>query len=378
MLRCAARQGNRLNSWKTMARSAEGPVTRLPSTVIMPLLGIKRPSSMRSRLVLPQPLGPRKATKPPSGIESVTSSRTVRPPPRTPRRRPNACVTCAISIIGRRPCACLLCRLLAGPFLGGLAVPVMRLQQLRRHLEAAVIGMHAGVDARIPGQLAVGDEAQEAGVAEDAVRDADRHQRAGAGQRRLLRLELADIVAGARELDAELLAAQGAMEGALPAQRVVHLEHEIRSDDRLRPRPGAAGDLAEAVEDPQGAHGAFLAVTLGRGDADQLLVLAFDDGVPVVGRVAPLDHALGDATLRRLAALGGDGPARPVLAQHGELGMAQLLVIGKHLADRLAQMEGPAQRVGRAGAALGDALGDEDEIAGMRFIDAELGLDRAM
>src|SRR6185437_7772447 len=223
MLRCAARQGNRLNSWKTMARSAEGPVTRLPSTVMVPLLGIRRPSSMRSRLVLPQPLGPRKATNPPSGIESVTSSSTVRPPPRTPRRRPNAWVTCEISIIGGS--RGLLRRLLAGPFLGSLAVPVMRLQQLRRHLEPAVIGMHAGVDARIPGQPAVGDEAQEAGVAEDAVGDADRHQRAGAGQRRLLRLELADIEAGARELDAELLASQRPVKGALPAQRVVHLEH---------------------------------------------------------------------------------------------------------------------------------------------------------
>ncbi len=55
-----------------MARSAEGPVTRLPSMNTSPRVGAMSPLAMRNSVVLPQPLGPKSDTKVPVSIDSET------------------------------------------------------------------------------------------------------------------------------------------------------------------------------------------------------------------------------------------------------------------------------------------------------------------
>src|SRR5262245_18074724 len=68
-------QGNRANSWNTGPRSGPGPVTALPLTATLPLLGATKPPTTYSRVDLPHPEGPRMATNSPSAIESEISPR---------------------------------------------------------------------------------------------------------------------------------------------------------------------------------------------------------------------------------------------------------------------------------------------------------------
>ena len=51
-----------------------------PAWKMLPAVCVSRPAMMRSRVVLPQPEGPRKQTNSPSAISSEMSSRAVKPP----------------------------------------------------------------------------------------------------------------------------------------------------------------------------------------------------------------------------------------------------------------------------------------------------------
>ncbi|MGY3561386.1 hypothetical protein ACVWXP_004655 [Bradyrhizobium sp. USDA 4463] len=51
-------QGNSEYCWNTMPRSALGPFTRSPSTVTIPVVGLRKPATALSRVDFPQPEGP--------------------------------------------------------------------------------------------------------------------------------------------------------------------------------------------------------------------------------------------------------------------------------------------------------------------------------
>jgi hypothetical protein len=64
-----------------MPRSAPGPAMGLPSSTMLPLVGVSSPATMRSSVDLPQPEGPRMVMKSFScTLRSVACSATVPPP----------------------------------------------------------------------------------------------------------------------------------------------------------------------------------------------------------------------------------------------------------------------------------------------------------
>src|SRR5450830_988161 len=66
-------QGNRAYSWNTTPRSGPGPVTALPSAVMLPLVGSEKPATALSRVDLPQPEGPSRQTNWPASISRLMS-----------------------------------------------------------------------------------------------------------------------------------------------------------------------------------------------------------------------------------------------------------------------------------------------------------------
>src|SRR5580765_328624 len=77
-------------SWATnaMASKADGePTGTPPSTVTSPEVGVVRPTTMLSRVVLPAPLGPTRATMWPAGIDRVHFRNAQAPPYRRQRAR---------------------------------------------------------------------------------------------------------------------------------------------------------------------------------------------------------------------------------------------------------------------------------------------------
>jgi len=69
-----------------MARSADGPTTRLPSMATVPCEGGISPLAIRNSVVLPQPLVPRKHAKVPGAMSSETSRKAHSSPPPSRRR----------------------------------------------------------------------------------------------------------------------------------------------------------------------------------------------------------------------------------------------------------------------------------------------------
>jgi hypothetical protein len=68
-LESTVRQGNRLKCWKTTALSREGPTDGTPPISTSPSDWCKSPATIRSRVVLPHPLGPSRQTNWPAGTE---------------------------------------------------------------------------------------------------------------------------------------------------------------------------------------------------------------------------------------------------------------------------------------------------------------------
>src|SRR5690606_7975901 len=84
------RQGKRANSWKTTAvrgrpLAGGGPPAAWRKRT-RPSSGLTSPATMLSRVDLPQPLGPRMATNPPSRVSKLTDRR-ASTSPRRPRYR---------------------------------------------------------------------------------------------------------------------------------------------------------------------------------------------------------------------------------------------------------------------------------------------------
>ncbi|EPJ38375.1 putative Taurine import ATP-binding protein TauB [Streptomyces afghaniensis 772] len=80
------RHGSRASSWKTRARSAEGPVSGCPSWAISPASGDSRPARVRSRVDLPQPEGPTTVRIPPGACPGRHRPGRARPGGRDRRR----------------------------------------------------------------------------------------------------------------------------------------------------------------------------------------------------------------------------------------------------------------------------------------------------
>ena len=78
MLPKTVRQGSRLAFWKTMPTWRWGPWTERPASHTCPRVGGSKPASTRSRVLLPQPEGPRMATNAPSSTANDRSSSTGR------------------------------------------------------------------------------------------------------------------------------------------------------------------------------------------------------------------------------------------------------------------------------------------------------------
>ena len=75
--------GNRAQSWKTMptrrrsgGTQAPGPVTSAEPSLITPRSGRSKPAMARSRVVLPQPLGPSRDRCSPGATSSPMPSKT--------------------------------------------------------------------------------------------------------------------------------------------------------------------------------------------------------------------------------------------------------------------------------------------------------------
>src|SRR6059058_3646810 len=79
----------------TIARAAGPPGSSMPEIRASPEVGRSRPASMRSRVVLPSPFGPKRARHSPGANVKVT--------PATARRRPNSRVSSATSTTGAPP-----------------------------------------------------------------------------------------------------------------------------------------------------------------------------------------------------------------------------------------------------------------------------------
>ena len=67
------RQSNRTSRWNTSPVPEAGARMGSPSSNSLPLVGISRPATMRSRVLFPQPLGPTSETKSPFGTEKSMS-----------------------------------------------------------------------------------------------------------------------------------------------------------------------------------------------------------------------------------------------------------------------------------------------------------------
>ena len=67
------RQGRRTGFWKAMPTFFRGAVTDRPSTRTVPRVAGRRPEISLSRVDLPQPLGPTKATEAPRETVRVMS-----------------------------------------------------------------------------------------------------------------------------------------------------------------------------------------------------------------------------------------------------------------------------------------------------------------
>jgi hypothetical protein len=84
-----------------MPRSAPGPAMGLPSSTMLPLVGVSSPATMRSRVDLPQPEGPRMVMKSFSAtLRSVACSATV-PGPLLAAKVFDSWVTVRIGLVGR-------------------------------------------------------------------------------------------------------------------------------------------------------------------------------------------------------------------------------------------------------------------------------------
>src|SRR5215467_4056457 len=94
-LRATVSQGNRLNCWNTIALAGEGASTRLPATATVPLVIGSSPCSMRSKVVLPQPLGPMMETNSPAPTEKLMP-RSTSSVPRSPAKVLPTSLTCSI------------------------------------------------------------------------------------------------------------------------------------------------------------------------------------------------------------------------------------------------------------------------------------------
>src|SRR6516225_6482188 len=77
-------QGIRAWRWKTTPRSAPGPSTGLPSSLISPSLGARKPAMLDNNVVLPQPEAPMATTKSPSLIWRLTLESASSGPSRVP------------------------------------------------------------------------------------------------------------------------------------------------------------------------------------------------------------------------------------------------------------------------------------------------------
>jgi hypothetical protein len=80
-LSSTVRCGNSEYFWKTMPRRRSGCVTGAPLAVTVPFHGASEPSTMRSSVDLPQPLGPMTLRKSWCGTRRLTSSMTTWWPP---------------------------------------------------------------------------------------------------------------------------------------------------------------------------------------------------------------------------------------------------------------------------------------------------------
>jgi hypothetical protein len=65
-------QGSSACFWNTTPRSAPGPVTRRPPSVMSPAVGAMKPAIRLSSVVLPQPEAPSATTKSPLWIVRLT------------------------------------------------------------------------------------------------------------------------------------------------------------------------------------------------------------------------------------------------------------------------------------------------------------------
>src|SRR5262249_19657621 len=76
------RHGSRLSLWNTKPRSPPGAPRVRQSSSTAPALGGSSPATMRSKVVLPQPLGPTSEMKAPRSMATLISRRTSSSPKR--------------------------------------------------------------------------------------------------------------------------------------------------------------------------------------------------------------------------------------------------------------------------------------------------------
>src|SRR5215475_11369601 len=76
------RHGNRLSLWNTKPRSPPGAPTARPSSSTAPELAGSSPATMRSKVVLPQPLGPTNEMNAPRSMATLISRSTSSSPKR--------------------------------------------------------------------------------------------------------------------------------------------------------------------------------------------------------------------------------------------------------------------------------------------------------
>jgi hypothetical protein len=77
MLSATVRNGNSASAWNTIAKLrwwAGVAVISMPFNNSVPAVGVSNPAIMRSKVVLPQPDGPRKQTNCPAGTCNDTLS----------------------------------------------------------------------------------------------------------------------------------------------------------------------------------------------------------------------------------------------------------------------------------------------------------------
>src|SRR2546426_1980532 len=72
--------------WKTTPRSGPGAVMSLPSSVARPVVGVSKPATMLSSVLLPQPDGPTRVTNSPAPIARSIGSSACTPSAVAPKR----------------------------------------------------------------------------------------------------------------------------------------------------------------------------------------------------------------------------------------------------------------------------------------------------